>query len=596
MFKMKFTANKFSNELKLDAISKNSHEDSLVGIKGVFTRVKNDFTFFDDEQLREQKQHFVEDPHWTSEKRQQVKKFRFRICSLALFAMTLGMMSRFVLNLAIVEMTKPSKKVGQEGHVAVAHNDSSSSMEDGIASTTQPTLDDIIQVNDEIYRSDEDEETLDWSIEYQNLLISAFYIGYAPSMLLSGNIAELHGSKYPLLIAILGSAIISLLTPLVARYSFTLLFFTRILLGVLQGGLMPSLYDLFNKWLTLTETSIFVPLVKVFAAFGAFTAAMLPGVASQLGLKWPAIFYTASSLCIVWALLWTLLATSTPQTNRFVKINECQWIMRKKQPFAPASPLTLDTNKLKLSNQNGSHRESSVQLDAKKSKATEPTPWLLIITNSSVLALTLVKFTYNVGMDFFFLEMALYLRKVHQASTETISAIASGGSLIQMTLITFVGWLARVLVDRRAFGLSRTKWRKIFQGSSNFTMALAYFALPFAGSNLPLVITLMVVAFLFWVFGAGGESMVPYDLSSRYPATICGLAHSFSVLSGIAIPALCGLVLSEDGADPRGWNLLFVIIGSGCTLGGLVFCLVLKSKPFLPGESDSRPNEAIQHG
>lgn len=155
---------------------------------------------------------------------------------------------------------------------------------------------------------------------------------------------------------------------------------------------------------------------------------------------------------------------------------------------------------------------------------------------------------------------------------------------MQMFLITFVGWVAKTVINRRTMGLSITKWRKVFQGGSNFAMAAMYFLLPMVSSDLALVSIFFLLICFFWMLGAGGESMVPYDLSSKYPASIMGMAHSISVLSGLTVPALCNIVLGEDNHDPSRWNLLFIMVASALTFGGLVFIFVLKSKPFLPEE------------
>lgn len=157
---------------------------------------------------------------------------------------------------------------------------------------------------------------------------------------------------------------------------------------------------------------------------------------------------------------------------------------------------------------------------------------------------------------------------------------------MQMVLITFVGWLTKTLVQRKALGLSRTKWRKVFQSISNFGMAAVYFMLPIVGTSLEPVAILVLLIFVAWMFGAGGESMVPYDLSSRYPATIMGLAHSVSIMSGIVIPSVSSFVLGNDDTDPERWNILFNLTGCALTIGGLVFVFVLKAKPFLPGEKE----------
>lgn len=389
---------------------KNSHsKDAFDGLVGVFKPTSNDFTLFNDDENgnKQGEKHFVDDPLWTSERRAQVKKFRFRVCSFALFAMTFGLMSRLVFNFAIVEMTK-------SGSRATTPITTTESMRDVTLELDAARNESVTYDYAAIEEQQEDEGApLDWPMSSQNLLLSAFYFGYTPSMLLSGSVAENYGSKYPLLIAVLGSALINLLTPIVARYSFVMLLLLRVALGVLQGGLMPSLYDLFNKWLTLTELSIFVPLIKVFAAFGTLGGASLPGLASQLGLKWPAIYYMAGFVCAVWALIWIPLATSTPQASSYVQDNECEWIMRKKKQFKPGNSLE---NNLKLQAQN-----AAGSVGQKQTGESHSTPWLLIITNPSVLALTLVKFSYNIGVDFLVLELAIYLRQVHQASAETVS-------------------------------------------------------------------------------------------------------------------------------------------------------------------------------
>lgn len=168
---------------------------------------------------------------------------------------------------------------------------------------------------------------------------------------------------------------------------------------------------------------------------------------------------------------------------------------------------------------------------------------------------------------------------------------------MQTFLITFVGWTGKKLIDRKAFGLSRTKWRKIIQGSSNILMAFAYLGLAFAGYNFWLAVPLIVLIHFLWMFGVAGESMIPYDLSYTYPATIVGVAQSIAVLSGLTLPSVCGLILTEDSADPSGWNLLFLLIAGALASGGIVLVLVLKSKPFLPGEKEckNKDENKIKH-
>lgn len=536
-----------------------TNDACIEGISGSFSQVKHDFRLqgVEENNSNDQSSNMKEvgPPH----------KFRFLLCSLALLALSLNLMSRMILNVAIVEMTR---KVQPDEDLQSVTQDS------GIqesSSTDFVSTDSILStsINSSILMEQPkhlDPLHFNWSAKEQNFLISAFYIGYAPAMMVSGGLTDRYGSKYILLLTIVGSSMINLVTPYIAGISLHLLISSRICLGIIQGGLVPALYGLFNKWLTMTETSIFVPLTKVSFAFGSLIGASLPGIAVYFGYEWPIMFHFASFVCAIWAIIWYPLSTSIPQTNKFVSSEELRWIMRKKQQNFSAN---VDNN-----DENGRSQEQVVP----------PPPWLLIIKNPSVIALTLTKLTYNIGMDFIFLELSTYLKAIFNTPTKTISAIASGTCLTQLFLVTFVGWAAKFLVNNGTFGLSRTKWRKAFQGSSNFAMALMYFALPIVGKHLWPAAILLYLICIFWLLGTGGESMIPYDLSERYPATIVGVAQSLSVLSGFIVPTLCSLILGNENTDPKRWDFMFNLLAGALTFGGLVFVCAVKAKPFLPGE------------
>jgi hypothetical protein len=54
--------------------------------------------------------------------------------------------------------------------------------------------------------------------------------------------------------------------------------------------------------------------------------------------------------------------------------------------------------------------------------AKKRTPWLGIITAPSVLALIIVKLTFNFALDFLSIELPSYLKYVHHASKTRVSA------------------------------------------------------------------------------------------------------------------------------------------------------------------------------
>lgn len=575
-----WTSTKKSNDFQGSKKGPVLDDACLHGSKGLFTGIKNDFTLQLYAQSEVQQSGSNEIIKSSSSVKKPKEKFRFVIGSLAVFLMALCFMARVLLNVSIVEMTKPtSTRPINSDVIKTTTLDLQLDLSSELATTSEL---DIVEEGEQQELSDE----LQWTAGEQNLLLASFYIGYAPTMMFSGSLADKYGAKYPLFFCGLGSSLVSLLTPFAARYSLPVLIALRIVLGMLQAAVIPASYDLFNRWLTLTETSLFVPLIRVNYAVGSLIGAALPGIILHFGFEWPCIFYAGSFICALWCFIWLPLASSSPHTNKFVSAEEYRWIVRKKKQEESKAT----TTSISVIGQNAATKEGfSQHTNSNNSQQkTNQTPWLLIITDRSVISLTLVKLTYNLALDFVVLELAFYLRQVHSAPMDTISTIASIGSVMQALLITLVGWTAKVLVQREALGLSRTKWRKVFQSGANLSLALIYLALSMVGSNLKLATCLFMAIYFLWMLGAGGEAMAPFDLSAKYPATIVGIAQSVSVLSGLTVPALCGLVLGEQTADLDRWRTLFLLIAGSLAFGGLVFAFFFKAKPFLPGERAER--------
>lgn len=338
------------------------------GLAGTYSPIENDFnsvfTISKESQLK-----FGQD-------RPPAGKFRFLVSFLCLVSLAIGSISRMALNVSIVDMLEP---IGPEVPAV------ETTTFDGLLITNPPERTDL----DETYSNVE--KTIEHSsVQEQNMVISAFFFGYMPMLLLGGNLADVYGSKGLILTALILTAIISVLTPFLAQFSIPCLVASRVLLGLVQGPLVPSAYDLFNRWLTATEIGVIAPMIKVAFGSGGAIGTLLPGVAQVLGLTWRAAFYTTSFIAASVALIWFLMVSSNPADNTNLKPAELKRIQRKKTNNAP----------------------SNERLQ---------TPWLKIVTNPSVLALTLVKLCYNIGLDFFVLEIAIYMRNIHDAPVKLVS-------------------------------------------------------------------------------------------------------------------------------------------------------------------------------
>lgn len=151
--------------------------------------------------------------------------------------------------------------------------------------------------------------------------------------------------------------------------------------------------------------------------------------------------------------------------------------------------------------------------------------------------------------------------------------------LLQIVLMVFIGWLAKAMIMKKPFGLSKTAIRKIFQGTANWGMALSLILLTFSDCNLLLVASLLQLMSFLSMFTAGGETMLPYDLSDQYPATIMAIANSIANFSGVTTTSLAGLILGGQSGSYDRWNVLINLIAGANLLGGLAFVVLVKAEP-----------------
>lgn len=160
-----------------------------------------------------------------------------------------------------------------------------------------------------------------------------------------------------------------------------------------------------------------------------------------------------------------------------------------------------------------------------------------------------------------------------------VSAITTMMFLLQIVLMVFIGWLAKVMILKKPFGLSKTAIRKIFQALANWGMAVALIMLTFNDCKIIYVAILLQLMSFLSMFTAGGETMLPYDLSDQYPATIMAIANSIANFSGVTTTFLAGKIVGDQSGSYDRWNILMYLIAGANLFGGLAFVLLVKAEP-----------------
>ena len=164
-----------------------------------------------------------------------------------------------------------------------------------------------------------------WSDSQQGLLKSAFFWGYLVLQIHGGTLAEKYGTRKVLGIALLISAILTLLTPVIAKWNIWALFVSRILIGIAEAVTFPSLPPLLQKWVPESEKSKFISFTYTGGNLGTVITYPLCGFILST-LDWEAVFYITGGFSGLWCVLWFVVLTDDPNDHRCIKPKEVEYI------------------------------------------------------------------------------------------------------------------------------------------------------------------------------------------------------------------------------------------------------------------------------
>ena len=227
---------------------------------------------------------------------------------------------------------------------------------------------------------------LNWSKETKDNLQGAFFVGYVVSQIPAGRAAEIYGAKSLLMLLALGTGLGSLLFPISATLSESIVFayIVRVVIGLSQGGLFPAVYVLLCKWLPKKERSSWLAVPSAFGRFGTIAMNLIvPILYRKFG--WEMVFYFSGFVTLFWGLVFLALAADCPQTSRWISQKELMFIEARMEPQLES--LTKQPVSLKTASGFTIDEQSTEQITGTS------TNWLKMITNKPLLVLALVMFT-----------------------------------------------------------------------------------------------------------------------------------------------------------------------------------------------------------
>lgn len=147
------------------------------------------------------------------------------------------------------------------------------------------------------------------------------------------------------------SALLTVLTPLSARFSTELLIAVRVIIGIVQGVVFPAINSMLATWVTPTERSRYNTII--FSGFPLGTVICLPvgGWLCSSGFLdgWPSPFYLFGGLGLIWGVAWFLLIHDRPEHHPRISNKELAQIQSCEKDIKRAEVVAIPWKDIALS-------------------------------------------------------------------------------------------------------------------------------------------------------------------------------------------------------------------------------------------------------
>lgn len=275
-------------------------------------------------------------------------------------------------------------------------------------------------------------EQFEWSPTTQGVVLGSFWYTYMLMQIPSGRMAETFGGKKIVTISLIGSGLINLLTPLIAS-STRILILSRMILGIVQGGIFPSCYAMIGKWFPLKERSLGFAFMEIGATIGSVIATTSSGYLSEHGFAggWPSVFYASGLVSLLSFFAWFFLTESSPHKYVGITSEELHYIQsgEEETECRDLSSRVRSPDIATVCDPSSPVCSGDQQSDTVVTSHSVRVPWVQIFTSPAVLAIITSKFC--LGWCFFTLltKLPAYLHDVLHVSPTQVSVFYSFCSL-----------------------------------------------------------------------------------------------------------------------------------------------------------------------
>lgn len=408
-------------------------------------------------------------------------------------------------------------------------------------------------------------EMNDWNVKALGLIQSAFLFGYALTPIFGGVMADKIGGARVLLVGLLIWSFATICTPMAAMTkSIPLLCLCRAVMGLGEGVALPCMNNVASRWVPKFERSRAVSFCMGGFQSGSMIGLLVaPLLMQKFGIAGP--FYVFGSVGLVWALIWTRMATSYPRNNKRVSKKELKFI---ESGGAIVVADSSSSSPSEISNNNDGD-------DGKRRKKMK-TPWRMLLSHPATWACVVANFVNNFGFFILLAWMPKYFNDVVRLNLQT----SSWFSALPWATMAISGVFAGILADKMIseWSISNTVTRKFIQTIGFCGPAICLLILGLKGFAITPIfaLTTLTIAVGCTAFSQSGFLVNFAEIGPKYASTIHGIANTAGSIAGMIGTYVVGWILQNS--PQRGWSEVMFLTSAVYIFGSIVWLLFMSGE------------------
>ncbi|XP_033103922.1 sialin-like [Anneissia japonica] len=408
----------------------------------------------------------------------------------------------------------------------------------------------------ELFEQDERIEKFDWDMQTQQIILGAFYYGYCFTPILGGWLVGKYGGSRIIVLGLLISSVMMLATPIAAKLSVGLFISTRVLDGIGQGLVLPSIYNLIVKVSEPDERSSLISIASSGMNIGAIVSGYLSArlCASAFLGGWPSTFYLSGLCGIMWCFGWCIVETYEATDHRWIP--------------------TFEKDSKSSSSQSKVYKVPFIDI------LKSPPVWSLIICCCGM----------DYGYYLLFADIPIFFERILGFEIRTTGLLTGLPNVLMFSTTIIGGFLADFLISRDILSIIMT--RKIMTFMALGISSILLVSIGYISNDVTLSVIVMTIAFGVYGFIDSGASANPMDIAPIHSGLIIGLMFSISSVSGFISPTVLGALTNKNETIYQ-WRNAFWIVSGVQTIGLLAFLIFGSGEIQDWSKADGKPDKDL---